>query len=52
MEPILVALEKAGVLICTIRNEGEEFGFVLEGSIILHLGEMLLQGKKGRKLLF
>ena len=52
MEPILVALEKGGHSDLHDPHEGEEFGYVLEGSIVLHLGEMLYKVRKGESFYF
>ena len=38
MEPIMITLEPNGQYIEEEPHEGEEFGFVLSGTIILHLG--------------
>ena len=39
MEPIRLTLEKGGSIAPDTPHEGEEFGYVLKGSIILHVGE-------------
>ena len=33
-------------------HEGEEFGYVLEGSVILHLGDSVYKVKKGESFYF
>ncbi len=60
MEPILLTLEAGGFTYLDVPHEGEEFGYVLEGSIILecqeesytvHKGETFyLSGKTGHFL--
>lgn len=47
MEPILVELEPGGSTFTDKPHEGEEFGYVLEGSIELTLGKEKYVVKKG-----
>ena len=52
MEPIMLTLEPNGRYIEEEPHEGEGFGFVLNGSIILHLGEKRYKVKKGESFYF
>ena len=52
MEPIMITLEPNGQYIEEEPHEGEEFGFVLSGSIILHLGKKKYKIKKGESFYF
>ncbi len=52
MEPILLTLEPNGRYVEETPHEGEEFGYVLSGSIILHLGDKLHKVKKGESFYF
>lgn len=52
MEPIMLTLEPDGRYIEEEPHEGEEFGFVLNGSVILHLGEKRYKVKKGESFYF
>ena len=52
MEPIMLTLEPNGRYIDEEPHEGEEFGFVLNGSIILHLGDKTYKVKKGESFYF
>lgn len=52
MEPILVVLRKDGRSDEHDPHEGEEFGYVLEGTILLHLGESVYKIKKGESFYF
>lgn len=52
MEPILLTLEPNGRYIEEEPHEGEEFGYVLMGSIILHLGDKSYKVKKGESFYF
>lgn len=52
MEPIMLTLEPNGRYIEEEPHEGEEFGFVLNGSIILHLGDKTYKVKKGESFYF
>jgi transcriptional regulator with XRE-family HTH domain len=47
MEPVLVTLEPGKSTEPASGHEGEEFGFVLEGRIDLHLGERVYKVRKG-----
>ena len=52
MEPILLTLEKGGQTYPDNPHEGEEFGYVLQGSIAIHLGNKLYRAKKGESFYF
>lgn len=47
MEPILLTLEEGGTTYPDNPHEGEEFGYVLSGSITIHLGKKIYKAKKG-----
>ena len=47
MEPILLTLESGGSTYLDVPNEGEEFGYVLQGSIQIHVGKKVYTAKKG-----
>lgn len=47
MEPILLELHPGGSTLPDYPHEGEEFGYVLQGSLILHIGEKQYKAKKG-----
>ena len=52
MEPILITLGPKGQYVEDEPHEGEEFGYVLSGSIILHLGRKKYKVKKGESFYF
>lgn len=52
MEPILMTLASGGHSDHHDAHEGEEFGYVLEGSVILHLGDAVYKVKKGESFYF
>ncbi len=52
MEPILLTLEKGGSTYPDTPHEGEEFGYVLQGSIVIHLGNKNYRAKKGEAFYF
>lgn len=52
MEPVLVTLEQHGRYALEEPHEGEEFGFVLSGSIKLHLGNKTVFIKKNESFYF
>lgn len=52
MEPIIVTLQPNGKYIEEAPHEGEEFGYVLKGSINLHLGGKKYKVKKGESFYF
>lgn len=52
MEPILVKLEAGGSTYPDNPHEGEEFGYVLSGSLSVHLGKQICRAKKGESFYF
>lgn len=52
MEPIMVTLEPGGQYIEEDPHEGEEFGYVLAGTITLHLGNKIFKVKKGESFYY
>jgi transcriptional regulator with XRE-family HTH domain len=52
MEPILLILEPAGYTEIDNPHEGEEFGYILSGSIYIHLGNEKIKGKKNESFYF
>lgn len=47
MEPILLTLEAGGSTYPDNPHEGEEFGYVLQGSVSIHRGAKTYKAKKG-----
>ena len=52
LEPILVTLAQGGETWSQDPHEGEEFGYVLQGSICIHLGNKTYRAKKGESFYF
>lgn len=52
MEPILLTLSPLGHYNLEEPHEGEEFGFVLKGSVTLHLGKKKFKIKEGESFYF
>ncbi|HHT88888.1 MAG TPA: cupin domain-containing protein [Clostridiales bacterium] len=52
MEPILLTLDPGGSTYPDNPHEGEEFGYVLSGSIVLHIGNRSYKAKKGESFYF
>lgn len=52
MEPIILTLKEGGRYKEEKPHEGEEFGYVLSGSIYLHLGNKKSKVKKGESFYF
>ncbi|NMA85151.1 MAG: cupin domain-containing protein [Epulopiscium sp.] len=52
MEPVLITLEPGGQSEEHDPHEGEEFGYILSGSIHLHLGTQIYKAKKGDSFYF
>ncbi len=52
MEPIRLTLEPGGSTYPDNPHEGEEFGYVLQGSISIHLGNRTYKAKKGEAFYF
>ena len=52
MEPILVSINPGASLEEDDPHEGEEFGYVLQGSISIHIGPKTYKAKKGESFYF
>lgn len=52
MEPIHLTLAAGGSTYPDTPHEGEEFGYVLQGSIVIHLGNRIFKAKKGESFYF
>lgn len=52
MEPILMEIEPGGASYPDNPHEGEEFGYVLSGSIEIHIGKKIYKAKKGESFYF
>ncbi len=52
MEPILLKLEPGGSTYPDNPHEGEEFGYVLQGAVSIHLGQGTHRVKKGESFYF
>lgn len=52
MEPIRLTLEPGGSTYPDVPHEGEEFGYVLRGSVTIHLGSRTYRAKKGESFYF
>ena len=52
MEPILLTLEPGGETDPDNPHEGEEFGYVLQGNISIHIGSKTYKAKKGESFYF
>lgn len=52
LEPIMITLEPGGSTYEENPHEGEEFGFVLHGSVVLHIGEEKYRVRKGDSFCF
>lgn len=52
LEPILIDLEPGGCTYPDNPHEGEEFGYILNGSITLHIGNKTFKAKKGESFYF
>lgn len=52
MEPIMLTLEADGGTYPDNPHEGEEFGYVMQGSISIHLGSKTYKAKKGESFYF
>lgn len=52
MEPILLTLEHGGATYPDNPHEGEEFGYVLSGSINIIIGNTIYKAKKGESFYF
>lgn len=52
MEPILLSIAHGGSTYPDNPHEGEEFGYVLSGSITIHIGNKVFKAKKGESFYF
>lgn len=52
MEPILLTLEAGGGTYPDNPHEGEEFGYVLQGNVSIHIGSKTYKAKKGESFYF
>lgn len=52
MEPILIEIESGGETKEDTPHEGEEFGYLINGRINLHLGDRVYKVKKGESFYF
>ena len=52
MEPILLTLEPGGSTCPDTPHEGEEFGYILSGSVSIHLGGRVHRAKKGESFCY
>ncbi|MCI5481054.1 MAG: cupin domain-containing protein [Lachnospiraceae bacterium] len=52
MEPIRLTLSPGGSTYPDIPHEGEEFGYILSGSVVIHLGGRTIKAKKGESFYF
>lgn len=52
MEPIRLTLEPGGSTYPDNPHEGEEFGYVLHGSVSIHIGNKTYKAKKGESFYF
>lgn len=52
MEPVLIELNKNCATEEDVPHEGEEFGYVLDGEIVIHLGKKKYICKKGESFYF
>ena len=52
MEPILLTLEPGGSTSPDTPHEGEEFGYILSGSVSIHLGGRVHRAKKGESFCY
>lgn len=52
MEPMLITMEEGGRYKEESAHEGEEFGFVLQGNISIHIGSKKFKAKKGESFYY
>lgn len=52
MEPIRLTLNPGGSTYPDNPHEGEEFGYVLSGSIAIHIGSRVIRAKRGESFYF
>ena len=52
MEPMLIELNKNIATAEDVPHEGEEFGYVLDGEIVIHIGKKKYIVKKGESFYY
>lgn len=52
MEPIMLTLSQGGSTYPDNPHEGEEFGFVLSGTVDIHIGNKVYKAKKGESFYY
>lgn len=52
MEPIRLTLAAGGTTYPDLPHEGEEFGYVINGTIQIHIGNKIYKAKKGESFYF
>jgi len=52
MEPIMLTLQAGGATYPDNPHEGEEFGYVMQGSVVIHIGNRTYKAKKGESFYF
>jgi len=52
MEPILITIKEGGRYKEELPHEGEEFGYVLSGTVLIHLGEKTYKARKGESFYY
>lgn len=52
MEPIYLTLEAGGSTCLDTPHEGEEFGYILQGTVSIHLGNKTYKAKKGESFYY
>ena len=52
MEPILLTINANGSTYPDNPHEGEEFGYILSGSIEIHIGNKIFKAKSGESFYF
>ena len=52
MEPVRLTLKPGGTSDIYLPHEGEEFGYILKGSVSIHLGKKTYHAKKGESFYY
>lgn len=52
IEPIYLTLQAGGSTCPDTPHEGEEFGYVLQGAVSIHLGNKTYKAKKGESFYY
>jgi mannose-6-phosphate isomerase-like protein (cupin superfamily) len=52
MEPILLTIQPGGSTWPDDPHEGDEFGYVLSGTVTLHLGEKKMRVRRGESFFY